>query len=137
MCARFVTEITAGRNVHVVLLGDFDDTPDSASIRFWSGKQSLDGYSVAYRDAWKTAHPGDPGRTFTPANPLVRAGEVSLELGRRIDYIMVRCGIHGPSLDVRDCHHVFDQPVDGTWATDHIGVLAHLQVPAHPPGAWA
>jgi endonuclease/exonuclease/phosphatase family metal-dependent hydrolase len=100
--------------VHVVLLGDFDDTPDSSSVRFWTGRQSLDGFSVAYRDAWEAVHPGDPGQTFTPANPLVRAGEMSLELGRRIDYIMIRCSVHGPSLHVSDCQQVFDQPVDGT-----------------------
>jgi endonuclease/exonuclease/phosphatase family metal-dependent hydrolase len=100
--------------VHVVLLGDFDDTPDSSSVRFWTGRQSLDGFSVAYRDAWEAVHPCDPGQTFTPANPLVRAGEMSLELGRRIDYIMIRCSVHGPSLHVSDCQQVFDQPVDGT-----------------------
>jgi endonuclease/exonuclease/phosphatase family metal-dependent hydrolase len=87
-CARFVEEQVAGRNLHVVLAGDFDDTPDSASIRFWTGKQSLHGTSVAYRDAWAAMNPDDPGHTFTPVNPLERAGEMSLELGRRIDCIM-------------------------------------------------
>jgi hypothetical protein len=61
-CARFVDEVTAGRDVHVVLLGDFDDTPDSSSVRFWTGRQSLDGFSVAYRDAWEAVHPDDPAR---------------------------------------------------------------------------
>ena len=134
-CARFVEEVV-DRDRHVVLLGDFDDTPDSSSIRFWTGRQSLDGVSVAYRDAWEAVHPGEAGHTFTPVDPLVPAGEMSLELGRRIDYVMVRCGIHGPSLHVADCRRVFDEPVDGTWASDHFGVLARLQVPAHPPGAW-
>jgi len=36
-----------------------------------------------------------------------------LELGRRIDYIMVRCGDHGPTLDVTACERIFDKPVDG------------------------
>src|SRR5689334_19587770 len=128
-CARFVEEQLAGRPRHVVLAGDFDDTPDSASVRFWTGKQSLDGVSVAYRDAWAAVHPDDPGHTFTPANPLERAGEMSLELGRRIDYVMVRCGIHGPTLDVVDCRLAFDEPVDGVWASDHFGVVADLAVP--------
>jgi endonuclease/exonuclease/phosphatase family metal-dependent hydrolase len=135
-CARFVEELVAGRNVHVVLAGDFDDTPDSASIRFWTGKQSLHGISVAYRDAWAAKHSDDPGHTFTPLNPLERAGEMSLELGRRIDYVMVRCGVHGPTLDVIDCQLAFNEPVDGVWASDHFGVVATLAVPAHPPGAW-
>ncbi|GAA3246265.1 hypothetical protein GCM10010532_090590 [Dactylosporangium siamense] len=135
-CARFVEQQFAGRERHVVLAGDFDDTPDAASVRFWTGKQSLHGSSVAYRDAWAAIHPDDPGHTFTPSNPLERAGEMSLELGRRIDYVMVRCGIHGPTLDVVGCRLAFDEPVDDVWASDHFGVVADLAAPEHPPGAW-
>jgi hypothetical protein len=49
---------------------------------------------------------------------------------------MVRCGVHGPTLDVVDCRLAFDQPVDGVWGSDHFGVAADLAVPEHPPGAW-
>jgi hypothetical protein len=92
---------------------------------------------VAYRDAWESVHPGEPGHTFSPTNPLIHAGEMSLELGRRIDYIMVRCGVYGPTLDIVDCFRVFDEPVDGVWGSDHCGLVADLQVPARPPGSWA
>jgi endonuclease/exonuclease/phosphatase family metal-dependent hydrolase len=61
---------------------------------------------------------------------------MALETGRRIDYVLVRGGIHGPSLRVADCRRVFDQPVDGVWASDHFGVVADLEAPDHPPGAW-
>ena len=44
--ARIVEEIVGGADRHVVLAGDFDASPDSASIRFWTGRQSLDGTSV-------------------------------------------------------------------------------------------
>lgn len=135
-CARALDDVVGGRPRHVVVLGDFDDTPDSASLRFWTGRQSLQDTSVAYRDAWAAANPGDPGLTFTPSNPLVRAGEMSLELGRRIDYVLVRSGVHGPSLDIVDCRQEFHQPIDQLWASDHVGVLARLAVPDHPPGAW-
>jgi endonuclease/exonuclease/phosphatase family metal-dependent hydrolase len=134
--ARFVEERLIGRDLHVVLAGDFDDTPDSSSVRFWTGRQALHGMSVAYRDAWEAARPLAPGHTFTPLNPLERAGEMSLELGRRIDYVMVRCGVHGPSLNVTECFRVFDRPVDGIWASDHFGVVADFEVPEHPPGRW-
>jgi endonuclease/exonuclease/phosphatase family metal-dependent hydrolase len=134
--ARFVEERLAGRDLHAILAGDFDDTPDSSSIRFWTGRQALHGMSVAYRDAWAAVHPLTSGHTFTPLNPLERAGEMSLELGRRIDYVMVRCGVHGPSLDVVECFLAFDRPVDGVWASDHFGVVADLEVPEHPPGRW-
>ncbi len=135
-CARSVEELVGGRKAHVVLAGDFDDTPDSASVRFWTGRQSLHGCSVAYCDAWEAVHGDEPGHTFTPANPLVRAGEMSLELGRRIDYVMVRCGVHGPTLEITGCRRAFDAPVNDVWASDHFGVVADLRLPAHPPGAW-
>jgi endonuclease/exonuclease/phosphatase family metal-dependent hydrolase len=33
---------------------------------------------------------------------------------------------------VANCHRIFDQAVNGVWASDHFGVLADLRVP-HPP----
>jgi hypothetical protein len=81
--ARFVEELVGGRRLHVVVAGDFDAVPDAASMRFWRGLQSLDGTSGCYRDAWEHIHPGDPGHTFSPRNPLVTAGNWPLELGQR------------------------------------------------------
>jgi hypothetical protein len=62
------------------------------------------------------AHADLPGHTFAADNPLTRAGEVALELGRRIDYVLVRCGMHGPSLDILDCRLLLDAAVNGVWA---------------------
>lgn len=124
--ARIVEEALAGADRHVVLAGDFDATPDSASIRFWTGRQSLEGLSVCYQDAWSAVHGDAPGHTHTPANPL-RTGRWKPRPGRRIDYVMVRCGDHGASLDVTGCEVVFDQPLDGAWASDHFGVVADLE----------
>jgi len=134
--ARSVEEL-AGADVPVVLLGDLNATPDSASVRFLTGKQSLDGMSVCYADAWAAACPDDPGHTFTPRNPLVRAGQMPAERGRRIDYVLVRGGAHGPLLDVAGCRLIGTEPVDGVWVSDHFGVLAELRPPDHPPGQWA
>jgi endonuclease/exonuclease/phosphatase family metal-dependent hydrolase len=134
----FVRELTAGRaDLPVVLLGDFDAGPAAASIRFLAGRQSLAGIGTRYEDAWEATHPGEPGHTFSRYNPLVTAGEMPLERGRRIDHVMVRSGPHGPPLDVVDCRLVLDEPVDGVWASDHFGVLADLTRPAHPPGTWS
>jgi endonuclease/exonuclease/phosphatase family metal-dependent hydrolase len=136
--ARFVEGLVADRpELPVVLLGDLDAGPDDASVRFLTGRQSLHGTSVRYEDAWEAVHPDEPGHTFTPRNPLVRGGEMPLERGRRIDHVMVRSGPHGPLLDVADCRLVLHEPVDGTWASDHFGVLAELRRPPHPPGSWA
>ncbi|MDI6099567.1 endonuclease/exonuclease/phosphatase family protein [Actinoplanes sp. NEAU-A12] len=133
--ARLVEKYAPGVE-HTIVLGDFDATPDAASMRFWRGLQSLDGVSVCYQDAWETARPGDAGLTFTAANPLVRAGEVATALSRRIDYILVRAGRHGPTLTVTHCDRVLDRPVDDVWASDHFGVVADLVKPDHPPGTW-
>jgi endonuclease/exonuclease/phosphatase family metal-dependent hydrolase len=61
--APFVEELLGESGTHVVLAGDFDATPDSASVRFWQGRQSLSGASVCYRDAWESTHPGESGHT--------------------------------------------------------------------------
>jgi endonuclease/exonuclease/phosphatase family metal-dependent hydrolase len=119
-----------------VVLGDFDATPESASMLFWRGRRSIDGVSVCYQDAWETARPADPGLTFTAENPLVRAGEVATAVSRRIDYVLVRAGRHGPLLQVLHCDRFLDEPVDGVWASDHYGVIADLSAPEHPPGTW-
>jgi endonuclease/exonuclease/phosphatase family metal-dependent hydrolase len=129
VAARFVEELVDARPIHAVLLSDLNATPDAASIRFWTGRQSLDGTSVCYRDAWESTHPDDAGHTFSPVNPLATTGDGgdwALELGRRIDYVLVRCGHYGPTLDVRGCERIFDAPVDGVFGTDHFGVLAEL-----------
>jgi endonuclease/exonuclease/phosphatase family metal-dependent hydrolase len=134
MTARALEEHIGDRDVHAVVLGDFDATPDSASLSFWRGRRPVDGFSVCYQDAWEYLHPDDPGRTFDLENPLVREGEVATAVSRRIDHVLVRASLHGPTLEVRDCRRILDAPVDGVWASDHFGVRADLVLPARPPG---
>ncbi|RVX43632.1 exonuclease III [Nonomuraea polychroma] len=124
--ARLIEEVLDGRDVPVVVAGDFDAVPESASMRFWRGLQSLEGMSVCYRDLWEWALPGVDGHTFTPANPLVTSGNWPLESGRRIDYLLLRCTGNGPSLRLQRCWQIFDAPVGGVWASDHFGVAADL-----------
>jgi endonuclease/exonuclease/phosphatase family metal-dependent hydrolase len=129
IAARTIEEVAEGRDgLHVVLAGDLDAASDAASVRFLREQQSLGDMSVCYRDAWGSTHPGNPGHTLTAANPLVTAEnwDWELELGRRIDYVMVRCTDHGPTLDIRACERIFDEPVDGAWGSDHFGVAADL-----------
>jgi len=103
---------------------------DQVRVRFWTGRQSLERTSVMYRDAWEAVHGAAGGHTFTPDNPLVRLGEMPLELGRRIDYVLVRAVDHGPTLRVADCRPAFAEPAGEIWASDHFGVFAELV--AHP-----
>jgi endonuclease/exonuclease/phosphatase family metal-dependent hydrolase len=123
---RRIDELVAGRPAHVVVGGDFNATADTASMRFWTGRQSLDGLSTAYRDCWESVHGDAPGWTVDPANPLTAKDEPGLDRGRRIDYLLVRCGDHGPALAITDCRRVLDAPVQGVWPSDHYGVLADL-----------
>ena len=127
IAGRRLEDLARDLSSHVVVATDFSSAPDTSGVRFWAGLQSLDGTSVAYRDAWDTAHPGEPGHTFSPENPLVVSGNWPLELGRRMDYILVRCDEHGPTLRIAGCERIFDEPVDGVWASDHFGVLAQLE----------
>lgn len=133
IAARTVEESLAGRSLHVVVAGDFDADPDATSVRFWSGRQALDGMSVCYRDAWESIHPGEPGHTFTPDNPLVSDWDWPF---RRIDYIFVRCGEHGGStLAISSCARIFNEPTDGVWASDHFGLVAQLEAPTRSAAA--
>ena len=127
---RRIEEIVGDRQMHVVLAGDLDAVPEASSIRFLRGLQSLDGMSVCYRDAWEATRPREPGHTFTLSNPLVmEESNVRQETSRRIDYIFVRCNEDGPTLEISGCEHVFDQPVSGVWASDHLGIVADLMSP--------
>ena len=128
--ARFIEEIVGSRQIHVVLAGDLDATPDAASIRFWTGRQALDGMSVCYEDAWELAHPGGGGETMSPRNPLRGDPGRPAEPGRRIDYILVRRPGIGPTLAVTTCELAFGEPRDGTWASDHFGVVSDLAIVA-------
>jgi endonuclease/exonuclease/phosphatase family metal-dependent hydrolase len=125
VAARGLDRLVQERPGHVVVAGDLDADPDAGSMRFWTGRQPLDGWSVCYRDAWDAVHPGEPGATFSPENPYVTDHDWPF---RRIDYILVRCGRHGgPTLAIRDCRRVFDGVGDAV--SDHYGVLADLAVP--------
>jgi endonuclease/exonuclease/phosphatase family metal-dependent hydrolase len=115
---------------HVIVAGDLDADADATSVRFWTGRDALDGLSVCYRDAWVSAHPHELGDTFVPDNPNSADWDWPF---RRIDYILVRCGLHGgPTLKIAGCARTFDQR--RTVVSDHFGLVADLEVPRHEPG---
>ncbi|MCV2457810.1 endonuclease/exonuclease/phosphatase family protein [Streptomyces sp. ICN988] len=138
VAARLAESAAAERSLrHTVLLGDFDATPQAASMRFLQGLQSLEGESVCFQDAWSTVHSREDGPTFSCGNPLVRQGDMPEVADRRIDYIMLRCGPYGPTLRVTSCQRVLERPVNGVYASDHYGLVADLSLPDHPPGQWS
>ncbi|MBT2423325.1 hypothetical protein J7F01_31745 [Streptomyces sp. ISL-22] len=58
------------------------------------------------------------------------------EEGRRVDYIMIRCDDHGPTLHIDRCERLFTEPVNGVWASDHFGVVADLSLPSRRSDSW-
>ena len=137
--ARALEERAAARDEQVIVAGDMDADPGAASIRFWTGRQSLGGISVCYRDAWESANGSDGGPTFTPENSLVRDQVIKGMRPfrdwpfRRIDYVFVRLGAHGgTAFDIVRCRRTFEHPVSGTWASDHFGLVVDLRRPEMP-----
>ena len=43
-----------------------------------------------------------------------------------MDYVLVRCGDHGPTLRIADARLAVHEPVDGVQPSDHYGVVADL-----------
>jgi endonuclease/exonuclease/phosphatase family metal-dependent hydrolase len=120
-----------------VIAGDFNATPDAASIRYLTGLQSLGGRSVKYHDAWEVAGEGQ-GYTWSVDNPNAQS-----EIGgivrqprhrRRVDYVFVGSWDAHPnaSCEVQAASLAFDVPVDGIWSSDHFGVVADLEISAAP-----
>jgi endonuclease/exonuclease/phosphatase family metal-dependent hydrolase len=119
-----------------IMAGDFNATPDAASIRYLTGRQSLAGRSVHYHDAWEVAGTG-PGHTWTVDNPAGKAEIDQIirqsEHRRRLDYAFVGSWHAHPDAHCRIEHAslAFDQPIDGTWVSDHYGVVVDLDIGAN------
>jgi endonuclease/exonuclease/phosphatase family metal-dependent hydrolase len=122
----FVESLAAPDAFPAIVVGDFNAEPDSDEMRYLRGLTSLGGgRRVYFQDAFALAGDGSPGYTFARRNPF--AG-VLREPDRRIDYVLVRGRderFRGEPLEARLC---FDEPVDGTFASDHFGVTATLRI---------
>jgi endonuclease/exonuclease/phosphatase family metal-dependent hydrolase len=123
--ARFVAEHRV-RTFPPIVTGDFNALPDSDEIRLLEGHLTEPAVAGSLLvDAWRYADPSAPGLTWNRANPHVRA---TFEPSGRIDYVFV--GPPGPS----DHGHVEavaligDEPRGDIWASDHAGVLVHLNI---------
>jgi endonuclease/exonuclease/phosphatase family metal-dependent hydrolase len=125
------------RELPTVIAGDLNASPDAASVRFLTGRQSLAGRSAHYHDAWAVAGSG-PGHTWTVDNAAARAeiDAVVRQPGhrRRMDYVLVGSWHAHPRARalVRAATLAFDRPVDGVWPSDHHGVLVDLDVSLDP-----
>ncbi len=108
-----------------VLVGDMNAEPDSDEMRYLRGLTTLGGgRRVYFQDAFALAGDGSPGITYARRNPFAAPLR---EPDRRIDYVLVRGRDErhrGEPLDASVC---FDQPVEGTFPSDHFGVVANLR----------
>lgn len=121
------------RALPTIIAGDFNADPDSSSMRFLTGRQSLGGRSVLYHDAWDIAGEG-VGFTWTSDNPNAKAGIDQIirqsEYHRRFDYVLVGSWDGHPKAHalVHSAQVAFDKPRDGIWLSDHFGVVAEIDV---------
>lgn len=130
-----VTDLAARHRTALptVIAGDFNAAPDSASIRYLTGKQSLNGRSTHFHDAWEIAGSG-PGYTWDSINPNATE-DIDLLVRQpgyrqRIDYVFLGAPLAHPDAFARvlSATLAFDKPVEGVWASDHFGVVADLDI---------
>jgi endonuclease/exonuclease/phosphatase family metal-dependent hydrolase len=132
-----LTDLDARHRVALptVIAGDLNASPEAASIRYLTGRQSLNGRSVCYHDAWTVGGSG-PGHTWTTDNEGAR-DEIEMLVGqpdhrRRLDYVLVgsKDAHPGASGRIVSAQLAFDQPVDGLWPSDHFGLLVEIDMSA-------
>ena len=109
---QFVTERSAG--IPSFFAGDLNAEPDTPAMRFLRGEAEHGGVAGDFVDSWLATNPGDPGYTIDSDAPR-----------DRIDYLYVAATGPSPSTP-RECHLIFDQPVEGVYASDHIGVSCEV-----------
>ena len=123
--ARFVEELAGER--HVISAGDFSADPDSAGVRFLTGRQSLDGRASA------TAMPGSARTQPSRARPRRRGTPSSTtgtgRSGGSTTSSSAAASTAGRRSPSPTAPSVFDEPADGVWASDHFGVVADLEPP--------
>lgn len=114
-----------------ILCGDFNAEPASDEIRFLTSNAVIDGRSTYFQDAWAVVHGSEVGITQDPANPLY----APLNLPpKRIDYVFVGNPFRRPGGGGRvlGCELAFHEPITGTLASDHYGLVVDVVWPERP-----
>jgi endonuclease/exonuclease/phosphatase family metal-dependent hydrolase len=121
------------RRLPTIIAGDLNAAPESSSIRYLSGLQTLNERRAHYHDAWPVAGDG-AGHTWSVDNPAA-AAEIARAIGqpghrRRIDYVFVGSVDAHPQARARivAAQMVGDRAVDGIWFSDHSGVMVDVDV---------
>lgn len=107
-----------------VLCGDFNADPASDEIRMLTGLGRVPVPGIVFQDAWQAGGDGSPGYTWTHRNPAAAEGRFG---NSRLDYVLVRWAGRGAVIRAR----VIDGcGLGGIWASDHLAVLAELDLDA-------
>ena len=120
--ARAVAERAPIDGFPPIVTGDFNAEPNSDEIRFMTGLTGLGGNCVYFADSFGVAGEGE-GATFSKRNPFA---EPLREPERRIDYVFVRGPDDVQRGEPRDCRVCFDEPFEGTFPSDHFGVITTI-----------
>jgi endonuclease/exonuclease/phosphatase family metal-dependent hydrolase len=130
----WLTDLAKDDDLPPILAGDFDATPDAASIRFLTGLQSLHGRSTYWADAFAVAGDGSPGHTWSTRNPYVApfaaAAFAQPDHHRRIDYVFVGSPFRWKPRTVIRAASVVLREEGGDAPSDHYGVMADLDLGA-------
>ena len=96
--------------------GDLNAEPTTLAMEFLRGDATHMGSTGDFTDAWLAANPTDPGFTIPSDGP-----------DRRIDYIYFEPDTTVVPI-VDSCEVVFDVPVAGVYASDHLGVYCRFSL---------
>lgn len=110
-----------------IIAGDLNAEPDSDEVRLLGGCKTVPAVpGVFFVDAWRYADDGQPGWTWRRDNPHVPVGYA---INGRIDYVHI--GEAGPNGEgaVQAIELAGGRPVDGTWPSDHLAVVADIAIP--------
>jgi endonuclease/exonuclease/phosphatase family metal-dependent hydrolase len=120
--AQFVRE-KRPRSFPALLCGDLNSTPDSDEIRMLTGRAAVPVRGVWFHDLWEHAGQG-AGHTAANSNPWFAK---SLDVDRRIDYILAGDPKLGGVGHVLDIAIIGDDPFEGVVGSDHYGLVANLR----------
>jgi len=101
-----------------VLVGDLNAGPETPSVAYVRE-------TMGWCDTFAVSNPGALGLTWDYRNPHAEM-ERDKMAERRIDYILVRTQT-GPFKKILSSKVVFDEPRNGIWPSDHLGVMTEFQ----------
>jgi len=100
----------------VLLLGDFNSEPEMNSYPLLTAQ---------FDDAWDDAGGGAPGVTCCQAGDLMNPESTA---GDRIDLVLYRGRFRVNDMTVTGTDPATGRTPGGLWASDHFGVLAHVEL---------